>query len=309
MIKNPVPWPNGARCAVVFTWDMDADSILHLAHPNDADTRLSTNSMLRYGPEIGVPRIIDTCRDFGMKHTFFIPGWCAEQYPKAVEAMVAEGHEVALHGYLHEYPNELSEEEERFWTLKGVDAIARVSGQRPRGYRSPWYKYSKHTTDVLLDEGFLWDTSLMGDDIPYLVESKKRGTKERLIELPSRWQLDDWPQFVHNHDLDFMMPIASPQYAMEVYMAEFYAMWEHGGLWINCFHPFCTGQVARMMMLREMMSKMQAKGDVWFATGEEVALHMQKVIADGSYTPRIDQVPFYEGRLAELEPGYAMKSR
>ena len=39
MIKNPVPWPNRARCAVVFTWDMDVDAILHLAHPNDADTR------------------------------------------------------------------------------------------------------------------------------------------------------------------------------------------------------------------------------------------------------------------------------
>lgn len=177
MIKNPIPWPNGARCAVVFTWDMDADSILHLAHPNDADTRLSTNSMLRYGPEIGVPRIIDTCKDFGIKQTFFVPGWCAERYPNAVESMVAAGHEVALHGYLHEYPNELSEEEERFWTVKGTEAIAKISGQRPRGYRSPWYKYSKHTTDVLLDEGFLWDTSLMGDDIPYLVESKTRGQK------------------------------------------------------------------------------------------------------------------------------------
>jgi len=309
MIKNPVPWPNGARCAVVFTWDMDSDSILHLAHPNDADTRLSTNSMLRYGPEIGVPRIIDTCRDFGMKHTFFVPGWCAEQFPKAVEQMVAAGHEVALHGYLHEYPNELTQEEERFWTKKGTEAIAKISGKRPRGYRSPWYKYSKHSTDVLLDEGFLWDTSLMGDDVPYLVESKKRGPQQRLVELPSRWQLDDWPQFVHNHDLDFMMPIASPQYAMEVYMAEFYAMWEYGGVWVNCFHPFCTGQVARMMMLREMMAKMQAKGDVWFATGEEVALHVQKVIADGSYKPRVDRVPFYEGRLPELEPGYAMKSR
>jgi hypothetical protein len=41
---------------------MDADSILHLAHPWDADTRLSTNSMLRYGPEIGVPRIIELCK-------------------------------------------------------------------------------------------------------------------------------------------------------------------------------------------------------------------------------------------------------
>jgi peptidoglycan/xylan/chitin deacetylase (PgdA/CDA1 family) len=142
MITNPVPWPDGARCAVVFTWDMDADSILHLAHPRDADTRLSTNSMLRYGPEIGVPRIIELCKRLGIKQTFFVPGWCAEQYPRAVELMVAHGHEVALHGYLHEYPNELSQEEERFWTHKGAEALARIAGQRPRGYRAPWYKIS-----------------------------------------------------------------------------------------------------------------------------------------------------------------------
>ena len=305
MITNPVPWPNGARCAVVFTWDMDADSILHLAHPNDADTRLSTNSMLRYGPEIGVPRIIEMCKNFGITNTFFVPGWCAEQYPKAVEAMVKNGHEVALHGYLHEYPNELTEEEERFWTHKGAAAIAEIAGRRPVGYRAPWYKYSKSTTNVLADEGFLWDTSLMGDDIPYMIRSKQG----ELVELPSRWQLDDWPQFVHNHDLDFMMPIASPQYAMDVYMAEFYAMWEHGGLWLNCFHPFCSGQVARLMMVSEMIGKMQAKGDVWMATGEEVALHFQKLIAEGKYQPRVDELPFYSGRLPELAKDYYMKSQ
>ena len=55
MIENPVPWPNGARCAAAFTWDMDADSILHLAHPDDADTRVSAMTDLRYGPEIAVP--------------------------------------------------------------------------------------------------------------------------------------------------------------------------------------------------------------------------------------------------------------
>ena len=234
LIKNPFPWPNGARCAVVCTWDMDSDSILHLAHPNDADTRLSTNSMLRYGPEVGVPRIIDVCKDFGIKQTFFVPGWCAEQFPKAIELMVDNGHEVALHGYLHEYPNQMSQEEERFWTEKGANAIEKIAGKRPVGYRAPWYKYSKYSTDILAELGFTWDTSLMGDDVPYVIES----AKGKLIELPSRWQLDDWPQFVHNHDLDFMMPIASPQYAMDVYMAEFYAMWEHGGIWVNCFHPF-----------------------------------------------------------------------
>jgi peptidoglycan/xylan/chitin deacetylase (PgdA/CDA1 family) len=304
MIKNPVPWPNGARCAVVFTWDMDADSILHLAHPNDADTRLSTHSMLRYGPEVGVPRIVEMCSHFGIKQTFFVPGWCAEQHPKAVELMVKNGHEVATHGYLHEYPNELTKDHEQFWTHKATEAITKITGQRPRGYRAPWYKYSKHSTDILVDEGYLWDTSLMGDDNPYIIKS----AKGELVELPSRWQLDDWPQFVHNHDLEFMMPIAAPSYAMEVYMAEFYAMWEHGGIWLNCFHPFCSGQVARLMMVQEMIGKMLAKGDVWIATGEEVALHLRKLQKEGKYNPRVDKVPFCEGRLPELAPDY-MKSR
>jgi peptidoglycan/xylan/chitin deacetylase (PgdA/CDA1 family) len=249
---------------------------------------------------------MEMCKKFDIKQTFFVPGWCAEQYPEAIELMVENGHEVALHGYLHEYPNEMSEEEERFWTKKGADAIEKISGRRPVGYRAPWYKYSKHSTDILVDEGFLWDTSLMGDDIPYLIKGKKDSS---LVQLPSRWQLDDWPQFVHNHDLDFMMPIASPQYAMDVYMAEFYAMWEHGGLWVNCFHPFCSGQVARLMMVAEMIGKMQAKGDVWIATGEEVALHFQKLVAEGKYTPRVDQLPFYSGRLTELGNDYYMKSR
>jgi peptidoglycan/xylan/chitin deacetylase (PgdA/CDA1 family) len=259
--------------------------------------------MLRYGPEIGVPRIVELGREMGVKQTFFVPGWCAERYPKAIEAIVAGGNEVALHGYLHEYPNEMTREQELFWTRKGADAIARISGAYPRGYRAPWYKYSRHSTDILAELGFVWDTSLMGDDNPYVIES----AGGRLIELPSRWQLDDWPQFVHNHDLDFMMPIASPKYAMEVYMAEFEAMWRYGGIWVNCFHPFCSGQVARLMMVRDMIETMQAKGDVWFATGEEVAAHVGKLIADGKYDPRVDRLPFYTGRLPELAPGYFMK--
>ncbi len=60
MIQNPVPWPDGARCAVALTFDMDADSILHLEHPEDSISRVSAISMLRYGPEVAVPRIVET---------------------------------------------------------------------------------------------------------------------------------------------------------------------------------------------------------------------------------------------------------
>jgi peptidoglycan/xylan/chitin deacetylase (PgdA/CDA1 family) len=113
MIANPVPWPNGARCAVSFTLDMDAESILHLAHPQRAHSMVSAASMLRYGPDVAVPRILDSYRHYGIRQTFFVPGWCAQRYPYALEAMVRDGHEVSAHGYLHEHPNELSDQDER----------------------------------------------------------------------------------------------------------------------------------------------------------------------------------------------------
>ena len=116
MIKNPVPWPNGARCAVAFTFDMDAESLLHLYFRDTADTRIAMSSMLRYGPEIAVPRIIDVYARYGLKQSFYVPGWCVETYPRAIELMLEHGHEVGHHGYLHEKPNTLSrdEEEENF---------------------------------------------------------------------------------------------------------------------------------------------------------------------------------------------------
>ena len=42
---------------MAFTFDMDADSILHLAHHRSADTRVAAASLLRYGPEVATPRL------------------------------------------------------------------------------------------------------------------------------------------------------------------------------------------------------------------------------------------------------------
>lgn len=142
MISNPVPWPNGARCAVAITFDMDADSILHLEHPNDSTTRVSALSMLRYGPEVAVPRILETYRRFGLRQTFFVPAWCIEHYPKAVEAMVEAGHEVAHHGYIHENPSQASREEQAYWLRRSIEVIERHTGRRPRGWRAPLYNFS-----------------------------------------------------------------------------------------------------------------------------------------------------------------------
>ena len=171
MIKNPVPWPNGARCAVAFTFDMDADSILHLAHHSSADTRVAALSMLRYGPEVAVPRLVDLYAHFGMRQTFFLPAWCMERYPAAVEAILQSGHEIAHHGYLHEHPNACEPEQEAHWFRRASEIIERMTGQPPRGFRAPSYRFSRVSLDILVREGLLYDASLMGDDIPYVLDN------------------------------------------------------------------------------------------------------------------------------------------
>jgi len=301
MIKNPVPWPNGARCAACITFDMDADSILHLEHPNDSISRVSAISMLRYGPEVAVPRILETYRRLEIHQTFFVPAWCIEQYPAAVEAMVAGGHEVGHHGYIHENPSGAGRDEEAYWLQRGIEVIERHTGQRPRGWRAPLYNFSNHSADLLIEEGFLYDASLMGDDVPYVLKTE-RG---ELIELPSHWGMDDWPQFVHSMDLDYMMPIQAPSRGVQAFREEFDALWEHGGLWVGVWHPFATGRLARWLEVEKLIAHMREKGDVWFATMEEIARHVRRCIDDGSYRPRVDRLPYYRERVSvmPLAPG------
>jgi peptidoglycan/xylan/chitin deacetylase (PgdA/CDA1 family) len=277
---------------------MDADSILHLAHHTSADTRVAALSMLRYGPEVAVPRIVDLYARFGMRQTFFLPGWCMERYPAAVETILQGGHEIAHHGYLHEHPNACEPEVELDWLRRASEVIERTTGRRPRGFRAPSYRFSRHTLSFLVQEGFTYDASLMGDDIPYLLETDQG----RVVELPSHYALDDWPHFMASRDLSYLMQPKSPDQGMEVYRAEFDAMWEYGGLWIAVWHPFLSGRLARCLAIARLIEYMHAKSQVWFATLEDIATHVQQVIADGTWTPRIDRLPYYAGPIPELGP-------
>ncbi|HUN73274.1 MAG TPA: polysaccharide deacetylase [Steroidobacteraceae bacterium] len=286
MIANPVPWPNGARCAVCFTLDMDAESILYLAHPQRAHTLVSPASMLRYGPNVALPRILDTYRHYRIRQTFFVPGWCAERYPYAIEAMLRDGHEVSAHGYLHEHPNELSHAEEREALARSIAALQALSGERPAGWRAPLYNFSHRSAELLLEAGITYDASLMGDDVPYLIGTA-RGT---LLELPSHWGMDDWPAFMHSVELGFQMPLQSAARAWESWWEEFESMWTHGGLWVAVWHPFLSGRLARWEHTHRMIGRMLEKGGVWIAPMRDIAAHVQHCITQGSWSPRVESL-------------------
>lgn len=298
MIANPVPWPNGAKCACCLTFDMDADSLIHLEHPHDGHQRASGLSMLQYGPHIAVPRIVETYRLLGIRQSFYIPAWCMEQYPAAVDCILKGGHEIGHHGYLHENPVAASREEQAYWLDRGIAVIERMTGQRPRGWRAPLYNFSNHSAELLIERGFRYDASLMGDDVPYRLQAKTGS----LIELPSHWGMDDWPQWVQTMDLNYMMPIRSARNGFELYRDEFEAAYRYGGLWVPVLHPFCTGRLARWHVFSEFLEEVLEKGDVWFAPMEEIAAHIEKVAASGAFKIRTVAMPQYQGPVRPSSP-------
>jgi peptidoglycan/xylan/chitin deacetylase (PgdA/CDA1 family) len=283
MIRNPIPWPNGARCACAITFDMDADSLIHISRPKDGHDRLYPITMGRYGPTVAVPRILDTYRKFSLKQSFFIPAWCIEQYPEAVEAILKDGHEIGHHGLIHEDPIETKGEAQKIAFEKAMDIHMRRIGRAPRGYRAPVYNVTQQVIDLLIENKFLYESSLMADDIPYLMKT----TRGELWEAPVHWGTDDWPPFAHYAEIDYMMPVKAPSEGLKAFW------YEAGGFWMGIWHPFLTGRLARWRQVEQWLEQTLETKNVWFAPLEQIIGHVKKVTADGSYTPRVEELPYY----------------
>ena len=294
LIRNPPTWPNGARCAVALTFDVDTDSMIHYSLPENAHTKLTALSWTRYD-QIAIPRIVEFYRHYGLTQSFCVPAWVAEQYPAMIETISDAGHEVVLHGYLHELSNELSRDEEAAILERGVSIIENVTGARPYGWRAPFYAFSPHSADLLCEAGFTFDSSLMGDDVPYLIRCESGD----LVEIPADYQSDDWPQYVQNVEFEYLMPIRAPERAMEVFRAEFEAAYACGGMWVSIWHPFVSGRLSRLLEVGRLVEDLLGRGDVWFATLGEIAAHIRALTEAGDYEPRVDQVPFYSGSIAQ----------
>ena len=289
MLHTPIKWPNGARCACAITFDIDADSLIHIAKPKDAHTRLYPISMGKYGPTIAMPRILETYRRLGIKQSFFAPGWCMEQYPETMEAILKGGHEIGHHGYLHEDPTSHTPNEQRYWFERALEVYEKTTGSKPKGYRAPVYNINQAVIDLMIEHGFSYESSLMGDDIPYMLKTGKGD----LVELPVHWGTDDWPTFAHYEEIGYMMPVAAPSVGLQGFMEEFEAHYEAGGFWMAIWHPFLTGRLARWRAVEKWLEGVLERGDVWFAPLHEIAQHVRNEYERDPNNVRTDTLPYY----------------
>jgi hypothetical protein len=145
--------------------------------------------------------------------------------------------------------------------------------------------------DLLIAHGFLYESSLMADDIPYLMKTKKG----ELWEVPVHWGTDDWPPFTHYAEIGYMMPVRAPSVGLNAFWEEFEAQYEAGGFWVGIWHPFLTGRLARWRLVEQWLEKTLRDRSVWFAPLEEIVAHVKMVVAEGKYTPRVERLPYYEG--------------
>jgi peptidoglycan-N-acetylglucosamine deacetylase len=289
MIRNPIRWPNGARCACAITFDMDADSLIHISRPRDGHDRLYPITMGRYGPTVAIPRIIETYRRFGLKQSFFIPAWCIEQYPEAVDAILNDGHEIGHHGLIHEDPIETKGRAQRVAFETALAIHQKRIGKKPRGYRAPVYNATQQVIDLLIKHQFLYDSSLMADDIPYKMQTKKGS----VWEAPAHWGTDDWPPFAHYAEIGYMMPVKAPSEGLQAFWEEFDAQYEAGGFWMGIWHPFLTGRLARWAQVEKWLENTLRNKKVWFAPLEDIIGHVKNLSDGGQYSPRVELLPYY----------------
>ncbi len=279
----PVPWPDGARCAASFTFDVDAEAAkLGVSHAH-AD-RMSAISHQAYGPLTAMPRLLEILARQNITSTFFMPGYTAFRYPDVARAIVGAGHEIAHHGYLHEPLRGLSEAEEAAILDRASDTLEQITGVRPIGYRAPMWELNWHSPKLLRDKGFLYDSSLMDTDHPYELAVDGGGP---LVEIPIGWGLDDIQQYCFVPGLYDTGVIDSPVKATEVWRLEFDAMRDAGACWVLTNHPFVSGRPSRAKALEELIAYVRGFDDVWVTSLGAIAEHVRGL----GLTPRSVERP------------------
>jgi peptidoglycan-N-acetylglucosamine deacetylase len=281
-------WPSENRCAAMICFDVDGETTVLSEDPSLARRR-TLMSQCEYGPRIGVPRLLGLLNHLKVSATFFVPGYIAEQHPRMVEAIATQGHEIGLHGYLHEKLAYLTEAEEEAILVRSIDILTKLTGKRPVGYRAPWFEINPWTPDLLQRHAIQYCASEMGDDVPYRHPNG-------LIEIPGQWMLEDWEQFAFNADPAWGSVPENCGKVYDLWWREFEAMHDFGCCFVLTLHPWLSGRPSRVRLLEDLISAMREKGAVWFARGSEIAQYFsqnpqarRRIDYDTRPTPALNQ--------------------
>ena len=261
---KPKNWKSDAKVAVAISFDSDHES-LTLRWGDDSPGRLSQG---QYAARRSMPRILDMLERYSVPATFFVPAVVALLHPAEQQRVVADGHEVGIHGWIHELNSRLGYDVERDLQMRSADTLEKVTGVRPIGIRTPSWDFSPHTLSITREMGLLYDSSMMADDEPY--ELLENGEPTGIVELPVEWIRDDAVYF--NMDrFAGLRPYTPPSAVFDVFKREFDGAYAEGGLFLLTLHPPIIGYRSRIQLIHELLDYITSHDGVWFATHGEIA--------------------------------------
>lgn len=262
----PERWPNGARCAVALSFDSDHET----NELRDGAHSIARLGWGEYGARRGIPRIKSVLDRFDVKASFFVPGVAALLHPEEQRMLAQEGHEIALHGWIHERNTQVPPDAERELMLRAADTLERISGQRPVGMRTPSWDYSPVTLKIARELGLLYDSSLFNDDDPF--EILDAGEPTGIVELPVEWIRDDAVYFMMNRQ-GAQRPYTPPTDVLDIFLREFDGAYAEGGMFLLTMHPHITGYRSRIFILERLLEHIVQRGDCWIATHAQIATY------------------------------------
>lgn len=255
-----------------LTFDFDALSIwIGRPFASPTPTALSRGE---FGARVGVPRILALLEREQIPATFYVPGHTVDTFPDHCREIVARGHEIGHHGYLHESPADLEPAEERRVLERGIESMERVLGTRPVGYRSPGWELSPASVDLLLEYGFEYDSSMMAQDfelyrcrqgdVPSTDGPYVFGHEVDLVEFPVSWSLDDYPQM--EFAKGFSTGLSGYDKTLSMWTTDFDYMVENvpEGVFGVTFHPQVIGRGGRMRILEGLIAHIKQTPGVSF---------------------------------------------
>lgn len=255
---------------VGITVDVDEDSGFR-------DRNLGRVSISRgeYGPNVGIQRLLNLYKKLEIRATFFIPGEVAERFPDACKRIQDAGHEIGHHGYLHKAPSEFSLEEEKEDLEKGLAALQKIFGKKPKGYRAPWLGQSDHTYRLLKEYGFDYDSSESGRDSPYFIPINK---KDKLLEIPTKVELIDTPYFLNIASPGLLPFPVDPDAVEKIWKTEFSGMYSSGEelCFIHTVHPFCIAHFHRLKVYENLLAYIKSHSHVRFVTLDALSRSLSK---------------------------------
>jgi peptidoglycan/xylan/chitin deacetylase (PgdA/CDA1 family) len=256
-----------AQLHIALTFDFDGPAPIL-----NTDRDVTWLSHAEAGVRVGAPRFLDYLRDREITSTWFVPGHTLLTFPQIATRIIEDGHEVGHHGFMHEDPSRLDEPAEREMLEKGIVAIQNVSGAAPLGYRAPYWRSSARTQRLLIEYGFRYDSSLMGDDYrvyeyreSFTAVSTEGGPPSgALIEVPVAWHREDG-SFFEIHGAPFL-PQRSPAEVAEIWEADLafaYAQ-DEAAIVTLTIHPEISGRGGRFAAITDLIDRWIGRPHVGF---------------------------------------------